>query len=247
MYPYLFKSHSTGQNILGNFRQMKGHIWTILGVAVVIVLLILMSRNVREHLTGQTIPSLTDALEYPNTPGSAIFDAWFVPNFPQGSLDTVTYVQVAKATLWFVWAYSTKYAAASAPLSKDDFYKDFLPVYNAEWNVMAQNGVPAPGTTGPLADTSTFPDNAYADLVYIYYYGPSSKTPYIAPPTGALSPISKPSSEPTPAGASSMMSSTTTTSKSGSPGQPYTFYVPQPCKSEYKSVPGGTVDLKCFN
>lgn len=246
MYPYLFKSHSARQNILGNFRQMKGHIWTILGVAVVIILLVLMNRNMREHLTGQTIPSLTDALEYPYTPGSTTFDAWFVPNFPQGGFDTVTYLQIAKATLWFVWAYSPKYAAAAAPLSKNDFYTDFLPVYNAEWNVMAQNGVPAPGTTGPLADTSTFPNNAYADLVYIYYYGPSSKTPYV-PPKGSLAPITKPTSEPTPAGASSMMSSTTTTSKSGSPGQPYTFYVPQPCKSEYKSVPGGTVDLKCFN
>ena len=225
---------------------MKGHIWTILGVAVVIILLVLMNRNMREHLTGQTPPSLTDALEYPDTPGSTIFDAWFVPNFPQGGFDTVTYVQIAKATLWLVWAYGPNYAKATAPLSKNDFYIDFLPVYNAEWNVMAQNGVPAPGTTGPLTDPSAFANNAYADLVYIYYYGPSSKTPYV-PPKGSLVPITKPTPEPTPAGASSMMSSTTTTSKSGSPGQPYTFYVPQPCKSEYKSVPGGTVDLKCFN
>jgi len=219
---------------------MKGYVWTILGVAVVFIILVLMTRNVREHLTGQTIPSLTDALEYPNTPGSVTFDTWFVPNFPQGSLDTVTYVQVAKATLWFVWAYSTKYAAASSPLSKDDFYKDFLPVYNAEWTVMAQNGVPAPGTTGPLADTSTFPNNAYADLVYIYYYGPASKTPYVPPVSGSSAPA------PTPA-----PSSTTTTAAppaaSSSPNQPLTFYIPQPCKNGYKSVPGGTVDLRCFD
>ena len=226
---------------------MKGHIWTILGVAVVIILLVLMNRNTREHLTGQTIPSLTDALEYPYTPGSTTFDTWFVPNFPQGGIDTVTYVQIAKATLWFVWAYGPKYSAATAPLSKNDFYTDFLPVYNAELAVMIQNGVPAPGAVA-VTDPATLANSAYADLVYIYYYGPASKTPYVPPATpGSLAPISKPKPEPTPAGASSMMSSTTTTSKSGSPGQPYTFYVPQPCKSEYKSVPGGTVDLKCFD
>jgi hypothetical protein len=225
---------------------MKGYVWTILGVAVVVIILVLMTRNMREHLTGQTPPSLTDALEYPNTPGSAIFDAWFVPNFPQGGFDTVTYVQIAKATLWLVWAYGPKYAAATAPLSKDDFYKDFLPVYNAEWNVMAQNGVPAPGTTGPLADTSTLPNNSYANLVYIYYYGPASKTPYVAPTPGSLAPLPKPPA-PTPTTSSSMMNSTAPPAASSSPNQPLTFYLPQPCKNGYKSFPGGTVDLRCFD
>jgi hypothetical protein len=222
---------------------MKGYVWTILGVAVVVIILVLMTRNVREHLTGQTIPSLTDALQYPNTPGSVTFDTWFVPNFPQGGFDTVTYLQIAKATLWFVWAYSNNYAAASAPLSKDDFYKDFLPVYNAEWTVMAENGVPAPGTTGLLADTSTFPNNAYADLVYIYYYGPASKTPYVAP-SGSLAPLPKP---PAATPTSSMTNTAAPPAASSSPNQPLTFYIPQPCKDGYKSFPGGTVDLRCFD
>jgi hypothetical protein len=219
---------------------MKIDTWMIFAVAIVLIMLVLMTRNVREHLTGQTIPSLTDALEYPNTPGSVTFDTWFVPNFPQGGFDTVTYVQIAKATLWFVWAYSSKYTAASAPLSKDDFYTDFLPVYNAEWNVMAQNGVPAPGTTGPLADTTTFPNNAYADLVYTYYYGPASKTPYVPPVSGSSAPA------PTPAPSSSITTAAPPAASS-SPNQPLTFYIPQPCKNGYKSVPGGTVDVRCFD
>ncbi len=204
-----------------------------------------MTRNVREHLTGQTIPSLTDALEYPDTPGSATFDAWFVPNFPQGTMDTVVYVQVAKATLWFVWAYSPKYAAATAPLSKDDFYKDFLPVYNAELAVMDQNSIPAPGAVA-VTDPTTFANNAYADLVYVYYYGPTSKTPYVAPPTGELAPISKPPAA-TPTTSSSIMNSVAPPAASSSPNQPLTFYIPQPCKDAYKSFPGGTVDLRCFD
>jgi len=221
---------------------------TILLVAAFVIFILLLSRSSREHLTGATIPTVDDALAYPNTPGSQTFDEWFVPNFPQGGFDSTTYIQIAKATLWFVVGYSANYAKASAPLSKNDFYNDFLPVYNAEWSGMAQNGVVAPGTTGPLGDTSTFVNNVYANLVYIYYYGPKSATPYVAPPPPPPAPAPAPTPAPAPAPAPSTTTPTAAPpAASSSPNQPLTFYVPQPCKTEYKSVPGGSVELRCFD
>jgi hypothetical protein len=42
-------------------------------------------------------------------------------------------------------------------------------------------------------------------------------------------------------------SSTTSNSKSSSTQQPLTMYIPQPCSPSFKSIPGGAVDINCFN
>jgi len=222
---------------------MKKMDMILLGIVCVVALLIYINRNVREHLTGQFIPSPTDATGYPSTPGSTTFDNWFVPAYPQGSTDPTTYMQIAKATLWFVIEYSPNYAKATVPLSKDDFYTDFLPVYNNTIVVLADNVIPAPGASF-VNDPTLLASNAYAGLVYDYYYGPKSKTPYVAPPAtlGPIAPPPKPVA-PTP----TFGTSAAPPASSSSPNQPLTFYVPQPCKSEYKNVPGGSIEIRCFD
>jgi hypothetical protein len=223
--------------------------WIFLGIVVVLVLLFIV-KPTREHLTGVTIPSASDAVAYPNSPGSTTFDEWFIPNFPQGGMDTATYLQTAKATLWFVQGYGANYTKATAPLSTTDFYKDFMPIYNTELVAMYDNQVPAP-TAVPATDPSQLASNDYANAVYAYYYGPKSKTPYSAP-SSSLSPIApKPASlapKPSPAPSQSTMAANSAPpASSSSPNQPLTFYIPQPCKTEYKSFPGGSVELRCFD
>ena len=216
--------------------------WILLGILAVVVLLFIVNPT-REHLTGPSIPSANDAIAYPNTPGSTAFDEWFITNFPQGGMDSTTYVQTARATLWFTYAYGPNYTKATAPMSATDFYKDFMPVYNTQLTVMVENRVPVPGAT-PVTDPSQLTYNGYANLVYAYYYGPKSKTPYSAP-SNTLSPIAP---KPSPAASSSTMAANSAPpASSSSPNQPLTFYIPQPCKTEYKSVPGGSVELRCFD
>jgi len=42
-------------------------------------------------------------------------------------------------------------------------------------------------------------------------------------------------------------SSTPSTPTSSSSQQPLTMYIPQPCSPSFKSIPGGAVDINCFN
>lgn len=227
---------------------MKKQDMILLGIACLAILIIYMNCRVREHLTGQVLFTPTDATGYPNTAGSTTFDDWFVPAFPQGTTDSTTYMQIAKATLWFVIEYSPNYAKATAPLSKDDFYKDFLTVYNNTIVVLADNGVPGPGASF-VNDPTQFSGNTYAGLVYDYYYGPKSKTPYAS----TLAPIAPPPKPPAPSSPAPVAPSPTfgtsaaPPAASSSPNQPLTFYLPQPCKSEYKNVPGGSLEVRCFN
>ncbi len=211
----------------------------LLGMVCLAIFLIYMTCNVREHLTGQVLFTPTDAVGYPNTPGSTTFDEWFVTYYPQAGTDPTLYMQIAKATLWFVIEYSPNYAKATAPLSKDDFYNDFLPVYNNGLTVLAENGVPTPGTSGSSVSNPSFLQGLlYPEGVYDYYYGLKSKTPYVAPMSGKSAPTA-----PTP----TFGTSAAPPASSSSPNQPLTFYVPQPCKSEYKNVPGGSIEVRCFD
>jgi hypothetical protein len=59
------------------------------------------------------------------------------------------------------------------------------------------------------------------------------------PPESTTVSLPEPTSAPT--------STVTTTASPSSPNQPLTFYIPQPCKNEYKSIPGGSLEMRCFN
>lgn len=112
---------------------------------------------------------------------------------------------------------------------------------------------PNPGATADLlwTDAGSGANLYKSNIIWAYFYGACA-----APVQGGLSPIKKPSAPsmsggaaPAPAPTSSSSSTTTSAppAASSSPNQPLTFYVPQPCKQEYKSVPGGSVELRCFD
>jgi len=133
-----------------------------------------------------------------------------------------------------------------------EFLKNYATALT-KWDPNPTINGPNPGATADLLwnDASTL--NAYrSNIVWAYFYGACA-----APVQGGLSPIKKPSapsmsggaaSAPAPAPTSSPSTSTSAPpAASSSPNQPLTFYVPQPCKQEYKSVPGGSVELRCFD
>ena len=208
---------------------MKRNTWILVGI-VVVILLFLSHRITREHLTGQPVPTMTDvssALNGVMTPVYTEITVWLLGYYP-----SATPQENLTSLIYFV-LYGPNYIKASAPLSRSDFNSDFINIYNTG---APQFSVPAP--LSPLA-ASDLNGNPWADIVYNYYYGPKSVTPYVAPTStaGTLSPPTPtppPPAGPSPAG-------------SNVPSQSTPADVPSPCHAGLKSIPGGSMEFKCFS
>ena len=216
---------------------MKRNSWLLVGIVVVVILFFVL-RNTREHLTGQAIPTVDDVLGYPGTPGAMQFVQWMLKNSPMPSgMNPDAYSGLTRLYIQFVYGYGANYSSAAAPLSRPDFNKDFVGPYNTQIAFLVGTGLPG-STNLPAATTpDAFTGNPYADIVYQYYYGPSSATPYVAPPPPPPStPTPPPPAPPTPSPAASMV-----------PSQSSPADVPSPCQAGLKSIPGGSMEFKCFS
>jgi hypothetical protein len=238
---------------------MKIEPWMILGVAVVAILLILMTRKFQEHLTGQTIFTPQDlqdiATGNQNSQVAVKYGQWVATNWPI-LLGNVQAVDILADYISFYGSTYTSNTSIPAPIGTTD---DFLTQYAAALNKQPQYNNTV--TVQLLKDDMNIPaggkDLFLSNVVYDWFYGPKSPTPYISPMSGGsakptpMSGGAVPSSTPAPAPAPSSTPSSTTSAgppaASSSPNQPLTFYVPQPCKKEYKSIPGGSVELRCFD
>lgn len=238
---------------------MKIEPWMILGVAVVVIILILMTRKFQEHLTGQTVFTAQDlqdiATGNQNSQVVVKYGQWVATNWPI-LLGNVQAVDILADYISFYGSTYTSNTSIPAPIGTTD---DFLTQYAAALNKQPQYNNTV--TVQLLKDDMNIPaggkDLFLSNVVYDWFYGPKSPTSYISPMAGGsakptpMSGGAVPSSTPAPAPAPSSTPSSTTSAgppaASSSPNQPLTFYVPQPCKQEYKSIPGGSVELRCFD
>lgn len=131
--------------------------------------------------------------------------------------------------------------ATSWPANQDwgEFAKNYAKALNA-FDPILKGPNPAVTPEGILVDLNT--TNAHAaNVVYTWFYGgcaaANTMSGGAAPPSSTLSPL-------TP---SSSSSGSAASNASSVPSSSTTVPVPSPCHAGLQSIPGGSMEFKCFN
>lgn len=229
--------------------KLKQRDWILIAIVVVLVALVWKSGGFREGFTGNPIPSQADI----QSAGGSFSGGHFTPS------GTPTYTMTAMVN-WF---------KTNAPWPTGTTDNDILglvswPIaiaYGLVFNNNPQpfiNFIQSMPSGGSVSDNVTkivnFVNTTYPskeplrvdDFLPVVNQGqkPSPQTKddinlyywfyvYVFGKPGSSPSIPATSSTPSPASSSST--------------QPMTLSVPSPCRPEYKSIPGGSMEFKCFN
>lgn len=224
---------------------MKKTEWILLGVGLLILLFFVL-RTTREGLTGQTVFTAQDLQDIAsgnqNSQVVVKYGQWVATNWPN-LLGNVQAVDMLAVYISFYGSTYTSNTSIPAPIGKTD---DFLTQYAAALNKQPQYNNTV--TVQLLKDDMNIPaggkDLFLSNVVYDWFYGPKSPTPYVAPMSGGAA---KPSPMSGSAATPSSSSSAPAPAPAPTPSTSTTVSVPSPCHAGLQSIPGGSMEFKCFN
>lgn len=220
--------------------KLKRGEWTLLVIFVVVLALIWSSGGFREMFTAIN-PALSkddvnsiDMSPQNTTGNAASFQQWVWKTYPNiAKYDTMIPAMASNVAAYGNVVMSNMQSGTPA---LNDFYTQLsTALQNPPFQTFTPQDV---ATSYAITDPSKDTNRIYANAIYNYYFGnPPTPTPYVPPtPPPAAPPVAPPPpkpSAPTPAASSST--------------QPMTLSVPSPCRPQYKSIPGGSMEFKCFN
>lgn len=209
-------------------------LWGLLAVAV--LAFVWYSGGMREMFTAIN-PALSkdDAnsidMSPQNTTGNAAsFQQWVWKTYPNiAKYDTMIPAMASNVAAYGNVVMSNMQSGTPA---LNDFYTQLsTALQNPPFQTFTPQDVATSyGITDPSKDTNRI----YANAIYNYYFGnPPTPTPYVPPTPPPAAPAAPKPSAPTPATSSST--------------QPMTVGIPAPCRPQYKSIPGGSMEFKCFS
>lgn len=229
--------------------KLKQRHWILIGILAIILALIWRSGGFREMFTGNPIPTMSDlnsiSASFSNgkttvtgTPSSTLTSVfnWVKANvpFPSGTTDNDIYgainmyVGMMFSEIFgnndmtpFINFVSTIPAGGSVTDNTTKILNFLNSTYDQRFSIA--EGIQQINTGQPSPPTQIYEINGMY-WAYVYLFGkPSSASPIAA----------KTNSTPSPASSSST--------------QPMTLSVPSPCRPSYKSIPGGSMEFKCFS
>jgi hypothetical protein len=230
--------------------------WILILVGIGILAFVWVSGGIREGFTQVPVITKSDvSASASNTSGSAALQqltSWVNENAPN----------VKNIPSWanYFYMFGTQYSGINSPPSIDDFFN----AYAKGWAASGETGVTGDQLKGYYLAGS----DDMAGPIYSYYFGTPLPTPSNLSCYGASDGICKTcddvkaaynkkgwgfdpskiaqcqSTKPSPMAAKT---GTSPSPASSSSTQPMTVGIPSPCRSSYKSIPGGSMEFKCFS
>lgn len=227
--------------------KIKQRDWIIIAVLVVVVALVWRSGGFRERFTSVN-PMLSDAdaqsIEFNprNTSGNAAtFQQWFWNTYPN-----VAKYDMSISTIADNMAKYAKLApdSVSGAPELNDFYTQLASALSSGVSSMFAKTPQQIATSYAITDPSQDTTGIYANVIYKYYFGTTpAATPYVPPKPSPMSGIST-APKPSPMDAKTNPAPSPASSSST---QPMTVGIPSPCRPSYKSIPGGSMEFKCYD
>jgi hypothetical protein len=200
--------------------KLKRREWILILAVVGVFALVWVSGGIREGFTQVPVVTKSD-ISAAGNPQSGSPALQQLVSWLNTNAPSLTGDFISNTVMYF-YIFGTQYSSVSSPPSFDDFFNMFANGYTA----YGMSGV----TGDNLKKSYIARGDAISDAIYKYYFGTSMPTP----PSTKPSPIAaKTNPSPMPASSSST--------------QPKTVGVPSPCRPSYKSIPGGSMEFKCFS
>jgi hypothetical protein len=171
---------------------------------------------------------------------AATFQQWFWNAYPSVAKYDMSISTIADNLA--AYAKIAPDSVSGAP-ALNDFYTQLASALSTGKPSMFAKTPQDIATSYAITDPSKDTTGIYANVIYSYYFGNTpAPTPYVPPTPPSISGTAS-----TPKTSSPISASTNPSPASSSSTQPMTIGVPSPCRNSYKSIPGGSMEFKCFN
>lgn len=180
------------------------------------------------------------------TPNASAFQNWFWNTYPNIAKYDTSITSIAQNLA--AYAKLAPQSMSGAP-DLNDFYEQLATALSAGKDPMFARKPEDVAKSYVITNPSQDSTGIYANVIYSYYFGNTPPaTAYVPPASPAPAPAPAPATKPTPSPAPAPTPSPAPTpAPSSSSTQPMPLSIPSPCTPAYKSIPGGSIEFKCFN